>query len=122
MWMSFTMSEILGLTKDSISSDGNYIMIKQVLITVHSERIVKEQAKEVKRNRKHRIPEYIKELISKVDTHYLVPLTEKMIYGDFCQLQKKSKMKHITFHDLRRKTAPLVMQEMGLEPVTAEMP
>ena len=108
-WLSFSLSEIRGLTKSkSISEDGNYIRINEVIVTVGSKPVVKQMAKNPTRNRKHRIPEYIKNLIAKVEGDYLVPMSGAQLYKGWVTLQKKNEMEPITFHDLRHLNASIM--------------
>lgn len=107
MWLSFTMSEIRGLTK-SKSIDGDYITIREVLVHVGGEDIRKDLAKEVTRNRRHRMPEYIKELIEKVDGDIIVPGSEKALSYRFRKCMKRNGIEGITFHDLRHINASLM--------------
>lgn len=108
-WLSFSISEIRGLTKSkSISEDGNYIRINEVMVTVDNKPVVKEIAKNPTRNRKHRIPEYIKTLIDQVGGDYLVPMSGIKVYKKWIKLQKANGMSPITFHDLRHLNASVM--------------
>ena len=106
MWLSFTMSEIRGLTK-SKSIDGDYITIREVLVHVGGEDIRKDLAKEITRNRRHRMPKYIKDLIDQVDGDIIVPITEKALSYRFRKCMERNDM-DITFHDLRHINASLM--------------
>lgn len=109
MWLSFSISEIKGLTKsNSLSVDGNYIMIREVVLTVNGKEISKENAKEYTRNRKHRIPEYIIKLISEVDGDVIVPASRASIYEKFVRLIDSAGLQHMTFHDLRHVNASVM--------------
>lgn len=109
IWLSFTMSEIRGLTKSkSISYDGNYISIVEVLVDVHGKPVRKSIAKNSVRNRKHRLPAYIKELINKVEGDVLVPMTHKQIYSRWLKIVEKNSLPRITFHDLRHVSASVM--------------
>jgi integrase len=108
-WLSFSLSEIRGLTKSkSISADGNYIRINEVIVNVDGKPLVKEMAKNPTRNRKHRIPDYIKGLIDKVDGDYLVPMSGAKLYKKWITLQKQNGIEPITFHDLRHLNASVM--------------
>lgn len=107
MWLSFTMSEIKGLTK-SESIKGDYLYIAEVEINVNGKQIRKQIAKNNKRNRMHRIPPYIKELIDQVETDQLVTLSSHAVYSRFVRLLKKHNMPHMTFHDLRHVNASVM--------------
>lgn len=107
MWLSFTMSEVRGLTK-SKSIDGDYITIREVLVHVGGEDIRKDLAKEVTRNRRHKMPEHIKKLIDQVDGDIIVPDSEKALSYRFRKCMERNGMSGITFHDLRHVNASLM--------------
>ena len=107
MWLSFTMSEIRGLTK-SKSIKGNCIYIDQVTIHAQGKDIDKSIAKNKKRNRMLVIPDYIKELIDKVETDRLVTLSGKAVANKFTYLLKKNGIPHMSFHDLRHVSASVM--------------
>ena len=107
MWLSFTESEIRGLTK-SKSIDGEYITIREVLVVVDGIDVRKEMAKEVTRNRRHRVPEYIKSLIDEVEGDVIVPMSAKTLLRHFRKRLKDAGLPAITFHDLRHVNASLM--------------
>lgn len=106
-WLSFSMSEVRGLTK-SKSLNGNYITIKEVVVDVNNQPYRKEEAKNPTRNRKHRVPPYIMQLIDKVQGDELVPISGKALYHRWIKLQNENGMEHITFHDLRHLNASVM--------------
>lgn len=106
-WLSFTMSEIRGLTK-SKSIQGNYITIVEVLVRGKNGEIRKEIAKNKYRNRRHEIPEYIKQLIDHVDGDIIVPMSASTIYHRWTRLLEKNNLPKITFHDLRHVNASVM--------------
>ena len=110
MWLSFTASEIIGLRKSkSISSDGNYITIKDVIVTdEHGNQVVKNKGKQPLRHRTLRIPPYIKELIDKVPTDQIVPLTVPALSKRWSRLVARSGIPKMTFHDLRHVNASVM--------------
>ena len=107
MWLSFTMSEIKGLTKSS-SIKGDYIYIDKVIVHTKDGEIEKNIAKNKKRNRMHRIPPYIKELIDKVEGDQLVQLSGKAISNRFTYMLNKNNLPHMSFHDLRHVNASVM--------------
>ena len=107
MWLSFTMSEIRGLTK-SKSIDGNYITIREVLVVGPDGDIRKDMAKEEGRNRRHRMPARIKELIEAVDGDIIVPMTPSVLLKEFKKRMKAADVPCITFHDLRHINASVM--------------
>ena len=107
MWLSFSMSEVRGLTK-SKSISGDYITIREVVVDVGKEHITKNEGKTDARLRRHRIPPYIKKLIDQVDGDVLVPMTGKALYHKWIRLQDMHGMDHITFHDLRHVSASVM--------------
>ena len=110
MWLSFTASEIAGLTKSkSISSDGNFITIKEVVVLdEHNMPVVKNKGKQPKRNRTLRIPDYIKHLIDKGETDRLVPCSVIALSHRWSTLVKNSGIPKMTFHDLRHVNASVM--------------
>lgn len=107
MWLSFSISEIKGLTKSKSILDG-YIIIKEVVVNVEGREIRKKQGKQTTRNRKHKIPEYIMSLIEKVETDELVPMSSKAVAHRFTRLLEKNNLPHMTFHDLRHVNASVM--------------
>lgn len=107
MWLSFSMSEVRGLKK-SLSINGDYITIKEVVVDVGKETVTKEMGKNPSRNRRHRIPTYIKELIDQVSGDILVPMSGHALYHKWIRLQDRNGMEHITFHDLRHLNASVM--------------
>lgn len=107
MWLSFTMSEIRGLTK-SKSVRGNYITIVEVIVQGKDGEVRKAIGKNEFRNRRHELPEYIKYLIDQVDSDILVPMTSSQIYHKWTMLLKQNDLPHITFHDLRHVNASVM--------------
>ena len=107
MWLSFSISEIRGLTK-SKSIHGDYITIQEVLVMAGNENVRKDTGKVETRLRRHRIPPYIKNLINQVPGDVLVPLTYSQIYHRFQAILEKSNMPHMTFHDLRHINASVM--------------
>lgn len=107
MWLSFTISEIRGLTKSS-SIKGDYLYIDKVVVTTKNGDVEKNIAKNSTRNRMHRIPPYIKGLIDHVDSDRLVTLSSKAISNRFSRLLEKNNMPHMSFHDLRHVNASVM--------------
>lgn len=107
MWLSFSMSEIRGLTK-SRSIRGNYIIVQEVVVDVDGKSIRKEKPKTTSRVRMHRIPPYIRILIDQVPTDQLVPMPRYSLYYRFTRLLKKEGLPHMTFHQLRHLNASVM--------------
>lgn len=109
MWLSFSSSEIRGLSK-SRSIDGDYITIRNVIVDVDGKPIEKETAKEFTRHRRLKIPAYIKALIEKLppEQDYLVELSGRAIYKRWTRLLQKNNLPHMTFHDLRHVNASVM--------------
>ena len=108
-WISFSLSEVLGLTKSkSLSPDGNYIRVAEVLVRVDGKPVRKKIGKNKYRNRNHRIPPYIKQLINEVHGDVLVPLSGSAVYQRWIRLLEKNNLPHMTFHDLRHLNASVM--------------
>lgn len=108
MWLSFTMSEIRGLTKSESIYNGEYIVVKKVVVKVGKEDKTKKQGKKETRNRMHHIPPYIKTLIDKVDGDVLVPYSSDAIYSHYKRVLRQNNIPHISFHSLRHLNASIM--------------
>ena len=118
MWLSFTESEIRGLTK-SKSIDGDFITIREVMVVVASQDVRKAMAKEETRNRRHRMPPYIKKLIDEVEGDVIVPMTPPMLLKGLKKCLRENDLPDITFHDLRHINAS-VMASLNIPDVYAQ--
>ncbi len=111
MWLSFSLSEIRGLTRDSVSRDGDFITIRQVTVDAAGEVVTKDQGKTETRLRRHRIPKRIKALIEELppDQDRLVTLSGQAVGARWRRLQERSAdWDPITFHDLRHVNASVM--------------
>lgn len=109
MWLSFSMSEVRGLTK-SKSIRGNYLVVEKVVVDVDNQPVIKRKGKTKTRTRMHRLPAYIQELISQTDPQEdrLVPMTRSQVYFRFTRLIEKAGLKPMTYHDLRHVNASVM--------------
>ena len=112
MWLSFSMSEVRGLTMKSIH-DG-YIIIDQVVIDVDGQPITKKATKAYERTRKHRIPAPIMQLIKDTEAYrsgsgYLVTMNRQTIFKHFQRLLAEHGLDKITFHQLRHLNASVML-------------
>ncbi|WP_411329246.1 tyrosine-type recombinase/integrase [Blautia hansenii] len=107
MWLSFSMSEIRGLTK-SKSISGDYITIHEVLVSADNKDVIKSTGKVQTRLRRHKMPPYIKSLIDKVPGDIIAPMTYNKIHHKFDKLIEQSGIPHMTFHDLRHINASVM--------------
>jgi len=96
MWLSFSMSEIRGLTKSKSLQDPGYITIHEVVVDVGTTSVRKRQAKTFTRIRRHRIPPYIQSLIDATDPKedILVPMSGQMIYRHFSRALERSGLQY----------------------------
>ena len=107
MWLSFTMSELRGLTK-SKSIDGDYLTIREVVVVVHGQDVRKQLAKTDTRIRRHRMPQYIKEMIDAVEGDVIVPYTPSILLKGLKRCLRAADVPEITFHDLRHVSASVM--------------
>ena len=109
LWLSFTMSEIRGLKWSDIR--GDVITINRVMVDVDGVPTIKETGKTDARIRRHRLPEYLQQLLKKTphESDYIIPLTHDQIYGRFQSLCKKKGI-DLRFHDLRHLNASVMLQ------------
>lgn len=109
MWMSFTASEIAGLTKsESLLDDGKYIAINEVVLTIDGKEYRKDTGKQSKRQRALRLPPYIKNLIDKVEGNRIVDMPANTIYRKLKRYLAAADIKPITFHQLRHVNASVM--------------
>ena len=107
-WLSYSMSEVLGLTK-SKSLRGDCLVIAETVVTVDGKPVRKEVGKNPTRNRMHRIPPYIKKLIDQVDGDIIVQMTGSALYHKWIKLQAANGIEQrMTFHDLRHLNASVM--------------
>lgn len=109
MWLTFSMSEIRGLTK-SKSINGDYITIRETVVRVDGKDVRKDGGKEYERVRRHRMPVAIKALIDAVDGDVIVPYSAASIYKRWMRLLEKHGKPHMTFHGLRHVSASVMAQ------------
>ena len=111
MWLSFSESEICGLTKSkSLLEGGKYICINEVVVYADGKEHRKDAAKNNTRKRVLRLPDRIKELIDNLppEQDRLVELSGHAMYDCFRRLLKKNGLPHMTFHNLRHVNASVM--------------
>lgn len=118
MWMTLSMSEIRGLTK-SKSINGDYLTVREVVVLSGAHEVRKALGKTAKRNRRHIMPKYIKEMIEKVDGDIIVPQSASGILDCFQRKLRENGIDEITFHDLRHVSAS-VMAQLGVPNIYAQ--
>ena len=114
-WLSFSMSEILGIRCGSIRNGVLYI--ENVRVKVGNEEIDKSTGKAEKRIRAHAVPPYIMNLIKQQETYksykktgencYLIPYSGKTLYHKFKRLMAAAGY-DMTFHQLRHLNASVM--------------
>ena len=109
LWLSFSMSEIRGLKWSDIKN--GHITINRVMVDVDGHPTVKDAAKAELRKRRHRLPQYIQELLANTPhtSDYIVTFNHEQIYKRFKRLCRKNDL-DLTFHDLRHLNASVMLQ------------
>lgn len=107
LWLSFSMSEIRGLTK-SKSIDGDYITIRQVMVHVNHKDVIKPLGKTDARLRRHKMPDKIKELIDEVPGDIIVPYHPSYLLRKLKRCLAAHNVMEISFHDLRHENASIM--------------
>lgn len=104
MWLGLRMSEIRGLTWDSIK--GDTIHIKQAMVDEGLK-----TTKTYSSNRVLPLPKYIKDLIDKQPrkSEFIVPDSRRAINSRFTYWIEKAGIKHYRFHDLRHVNASVML-------------
>jgi integrase len=116
MWLSFSISEIMGLRCSSVRNGCIYI--DQVQVYANGEEQAKNNAKVSTRKRKLKVPQYIMSLIAELP-HYqeylnggedapLMTLTRWQISQGFIRHMKRNGIT-MTFHELRHENASIML-------------
>lgn len=107
MWLSLTESEIRGLTKSG-SIDGEYLTIRSVMIKAGGQDVIKPLGKTDTRIRRHRMPQYIHQLIDEVDGDVICPFCPSVFLRRLHKCMDAAGLPRITFHDLRHVSASVM--------------
>lgn len=110
MWLSLSMSEIRGLTVDSVK--GDRLIVSGAVVDVDGVPTWKASNKAYARTRSLRLPPRIMELIEQTDAWkagrgYLVPMSGQAIYKRWIRMQDAPHP--MTFHQLRHLNASVMM-------------
>lgn len=111
MWLSLSVSEIRGISVDSIK-DG-VLTIREAVVQVDGHAVHKEATKAFERTRKLAIPPYIMGLIKqteayKVGTGYIETRSGDSIRMRFRRILKNAGLPHMSFHQLRHMNASVM--------------
>ena len=112
MWLSFSMSELRGLTK-SRSISGDVISVVETVVDVHGQPVRKAWGKEEERSRSLVIPDHIRALIDAVDGDIICPLSAQTMTKRFYALQERAGFPHLSWHQLRHINAS-TMSMLGI--------
>ena len=115
IWLSFSMSEVRGITCKDIKN--GFVTINQTMVDTRSGTVLKDNAKVETRLRKHKIPPYILSLIENTDTYIkycetgengpLIAYTRSQIYGRWQTICRHNNL-DLSFHDLRHLNASIM--------------
>lgn len=111
MWLSFSESEICGLTRSkSLLENGKYICIDEVVVYADGKEHRKDIAKTHTRKRVLQLPVYIKSLIDNIPEaqNRLVEFSGHALYDRFRRILEANNLPHMTFHDLRHVNASVM--------------
>ncbi|MBR6352439.1 MAG: site-specific integrase [Firmicutes bacterium] len=117
LWLSFSMSEVLGLQAADV--EGDLISINQVKIYMGSERIEKDTAKVDTRKRTHKLPAYLMRLIKNTEAWKkyaetgengpLVPFSDYNLRYRLDKCLQAAGVQRVTFHQLRHMNASVML-------------
>lgn len=114
IWLSFSLSELKGLTKsESISRNGEFITVRKTSVKLNDGYHTKDKGKTSDRVRRHRLPPYLKQLIDQVDGDVIVPMDGNTMYKKLTKMIKEAGLPHTCIHDLRHINAT-VMSELQI--------
>lgn len=108
IWLGLRVSEILGLTWDSI--EGDMLHVKAAIVD-GEDGPVEKGTKTYSGNRKIRLPRYLKDLMftQPRDTPHIINLSRRAIGGRFDTICKQAGVPHYRFHDLRHANASVML-------------
>lgn len=109
IWLSLRMSEIRGLRRSDISPDG-VLTINNVMVRSVDGDVLKSETKTYDSRRKFKLPQYILNLISTVDTEFIVPYKTVFIERHFKRALSAANVQDIRFHDLRHLNASIMLR------------
>ena len=109
IWCGLRLSEIKGLTRDSIH--GDELFIDKIKVYANGQEIMKDTAKTATSKRKVRCPGYIMALIP--DQDVLVPQSRNAIHHKFRRLMAKNGI-DMTFHGLRHMYASISLSVLQI--------
>lgn len=112
MWLSFSMSELRGLTKSKSISNGQ-ISVVETVVDIKGKPVRDSGGKEEKRTRTLDLPPYIAHLIDQVEGDVIVPFTAQALSKRFYAALERAGLPHIAFHKLRHINAS-VMAELNI--------
>ena len=113
LWLSLRMSEVRGVKYSDIA--GDVMTVRETIVTVSGEHIVKKQTKTYGSTRQLHVPPYLMELIKKQresaesDNECIVKMSGQAIYKRFSRLLERKGLPHMTFHDLRHLNASVML-------------
>lgn len=112
MWLSFSMSELRGLTKSRSLSNGK-ISVVDTVVDIKGGTVKDEGGKEEERTRTLDLPPYLANLIDQVEGDVIVPFSAQALSKRFYRRLEKAGLPHMAFHKLRHINAS-VMAEVGV--------
>ena len=109
MWLSFSMSELRGLTKSKSINNGQ-ISVVETVVDIKGKPVRDSGGKEEKRTRTLDLPPYLATLIDQVEGDVIVPFTAQTLSKRFYAMLRKAGLPHMKFHGLRHINASIMSQ------------
>lgn len=121
IWLSFSMSEIRGLKCSDIKN--GHITINRTMVDTRDGIVVKDDAKQESRLRRHALPAYIMELIEQTDVYkqyletgedgFLIDMNRRQIFDRFQKLCEQNGIE-LSLHGLRHLNASVMINRVGV--------
>lgn len=108
VWLGLRVSEILGLTWDSL--EGDMLHVKAAIVDGEGGPVEK-GTKTYSGDRKIRLPSYLADLIKEQPKNgaHIISLSRRAIGGRFETICKQAGVRHFRFHDMRHANASIML-------------
>ncbi len=113
VWLSLRIGEVIALQFRDIDPEKHTIKIRRTIIHTDNGTEVREHCKTEGSTRDLQLPEYLYQMVMAVphesDSEFIVKYSRKALYSRFKRLMTKNGYSQMTYHDLRRLNASVML-------------